>query len=287
MKTTQANPMGNPWWGLLPVVGYLGLMYVVPLSYLVLASFRQTQGSGLEFTPVWTLDHYEEFLGSASSGMTYLRSLGIALATVGVSILLGYPMAYTLTFIVPKTRRRILLFLMVAPFWTSFVIRAFAWQLLLADRGLLNAGLERLGFRAVKILYTPTATLCGLAVFGTMLMTLNLYSVMESIHPHWLAAAADLGARRWQAFWQVIVPLSIPGLGIGSVLTFILAFGDYVVPSLLGGGMQTVLSQAMVGAITTNFNIPRAATYAVVMLVTMMAVTLPVLKLSRTAQSRN
>lgn len=283
-STRAAQPIGNPWWGLIPACGYLLLVCALPVGYLLSASFRATQGTGLDFAPGWTLEHYRAFFSSASNGVSYLRSLGIAMATVAVSTLLAYPLAYTLAFVVPKSQQKFLLFCTVAPFWTSFVIRAFAWQLLLAERGPLNSVLSKVGVGPVEILYTHAATLLGLTAFGTMLIALNLFAVMESIPPNYLAAAADLGARRWQSFWTVIVPLSLPGLGIGALLTFILAFGDYIVPTLLGGGLRTVLAQTMHGAISTSFNVPRAATYAAVMLATILTVSFPVLVLTRSRQ---
>lgn len=273
--------MGNPWLGIVPALLYLLLFYVAPLIYLLLASFRVTEGVGLEFSSSWTLINYRDFLASEASWAAYRRSFGISAAVVCLSILLAYPLAYSIAFLVPARFRYVTLLLIIAPFWTSFVIRAFAWQLLLSDSGPLNALLSQVGLSPLKVLYTHTATIIGLSVFGTMLITLNLYAVMESINPNLLAAAADLGAQRWQTFREVILPLSLPGMTLGAMLTFIITFGDFVAPSLLGGGVRTVLAQAMVGAVTTNFNIPRAATYAVVMLLTILIVIAPLLRYTR------
>jgi spermidine/putrescine transport system permease protein len=273
--------MGNPWLGIVPVLGYLLLFYLVPIGYLLLASFRETQGSGLEFAPTWTLNNYRDFFASQASWTAYGRSLAISSAVVFFSVLFAYPLAYVIALLVPRKYRHVTLLLIIAPVWTSFVIRAFAWQLLLADAGPLNTLLQHVGLPSLNILYTHVATVMGLTVFGTMLTTLNLYAVMENISPNLLAAAADLGAQRWATFKEVILPLSFPGMMVGAMLTFIISFGDFIVPSLLGGGIRSVLAQVMVGAVTTNFNIPRAATYSVIMLLTILVVTLPMLRFAR------
>jgi len=273
--------MGNPWLGIVPVLGYLLLFYVVPIGYLLLASLRETQGSGIEFAPTLTVKNYQDFFSSQASWTAYGRSLGISSAVVFFSVLFAYPLAYVIAFLVPGKYRHVTLLLIIAPFWTSFVIRAFAWQLLLADAGPLNMLLQQVSLPSLKILYTHVATVIGLTVFGTMLTTLNLYAVMENISPNLLGAAADLGARRWTTFREVILPLSFPGMMVGAMLTFIISFGDFIVPSLLGGGIRTVLAQMMVGAVTTHFNIPRAATYSVIMLLTILVVTLPMLRFAR------
>lgn len=273
--------MGNPWYGLVPVLGYLLLFYLIPLLYLLSLSFRVGQGSGLQFSSTLTLANYGEFFASQANWIAWARSFGVAFAVVILSIFCAYPLAYTIAFLMPKKYQQVTLLLIIAPFWTSFIIRAFAWQLLLADAGPINTLLQQVGLPPFKILYTHAATIAGLTVFGTMLITLNLYATMENINPNLLAAAADLGARRWQGFREVILPLSFPGMIIGATLTFITAFGDFIVPALLGGGIRLLLAQAMVGAITTNFNIPRAATYAMLMLLSILIITLPMLRLAR------
>ena len=273
--------MGNPWYGLVPAVSYLLFFYLIPVIYLLSRSFKTTQGSGIQFSPGITLSNYVDFFTTKTNYLAYARSIGISLLVVLLASIIAYVVAYTIVFLIPKRYQQLTLLLIIAPFWTSFVIRAFAWQLLLAEAGPISIFLQNIGVGSLKILNTHIATIIGLTVFGTMMLTLNLYSVMENINPNLLAAAADLGARRWSTFKEVVFPLSRPGLLIGAVLTFIISFGDYVVPSLLGGGVRIVLSQAMVGAMTTSFNIPRASTYAMIMLVTILIVTLPVLRLSR------
>jgi spermidine/putrescine transport system permease protein len=277
----KRHPMGNPWYGLLPVMVYLLLFYVVPVLYLLSTSFRTVEGSGLQFSSTWTLINYQEIFASQSNWVSFIRSLWISTLAVFFSILIAYPVSYTIVFVVPRRFQQVALLLVIAPFWTSFVIRAFAWQLLLAESGPIGILAELFGIMSLDILFTHKATVIGLTVFGTMLMTLNLYSVMENINPNLLAAAADLGARRWRTFLEVILPLTRPGLLLGIILTFIIAFGDFVVPSLLGGGIRILLSQAMVGAMTTHFNIPRAATFAMVMLITILVITLPLLRMAR------
>jgi len=164
--------------------------------------------------------------------------------------------------------------MVMLPFWTSFLLRVYAWKGLLADRGLLNRLLMALGLVAepVQLLYTDVSMLVGMTYVYLPFMVLPLYANLVKHDPRLLEAAYDLGATPWQAFWLVTVPLSRAGIAAGCVLVFIPAVGEFVIPSLLGGPGNLMIGRAVWDELFTANNWPRAAALAVVMIV---AIVLP------------
>lgn len=265
-------------WGLVPVTVWETVFYLLPMTYLVLASFWEVRD--LRLLKTWTLENYRLILFDATYYSTYFRSLGLALSVVLITMIAAYPLAYALVFTIPARYRRLCLIAIVIPFWTSYLIRAYSWQIILGDTGLINQLLQALGVieQPVHILFTHTATRIGLTHFCLPLMTLNLYAVMENIDPHLLEAASDLGARRWRTFYEVILPLSLPGLVIGSMLVFIFAFADFITPSLLGGGTKPVLPQLVVDALKNIFDVPMASALSMLLVATVFLVFLGLLR---------
>ena len=204
----------------------------------------------------------------------YVRSLGLSLITVLISSCLAYPLAYTIAFEVPYKYRRLLLVAMILPFWTNYLIRAYAWQIILANNGLLNQILKILNVidTPITILYTHVATVIGFTHFYIVLLTMLLYSSMESIDSLLLEAAGDLGAGRFQSFIEIIFPLSRPGLIVGGVFVFIMSFGDFVAPSILGGGRKPVFTQMIVDEIQGTVNWSMASALAIVMVITILII---------------
>jgi len=167
----------------------------------------------------------------------YLRSLWMALLTTALCALLGYPVAYSLALRVSARWRSALLLLAVIPFWTSFLIRTYAWMVILRSEGVINNLL--LGLRVIEdplhLLYTPVAVFVGLVYGELPFMILPLYAVLQKLDPTLLEAAQDLGASRWRTFRKVTLPLSSPGLIAGGILVFISSIGAFITPDLLGG----------------------------------------------------
>jgi spermidine/putrescine transport system permease protein len=173
----------------------------------------------------------------------YWRSFCIALITTLACVLLGYPVAYTIALRVPARWRSVLLMLVVIPFWTSFLIRSYAWMVILRTEGLVNTSLRALHLirEPLHLLYTPLAVLIGLVYGELPFMILPLYAVLQKIDVTLLEAAQDLGASRWRAFLKVTLPLSAPGLGAGAILVFISAIGAFITPDLLGGARSMMV----------------------------------------------
>lgn len=197
----------------------------------------------------------------------YFESLTIAALSTLMCLLIGYPMALAIARAAPN-RRPPLLLLVILPFWTSFLIRVYAWMGILKEEGLLNGLLLWLGVisEPLVILNTTAAVYVGIVYSYLPFMVLPLYATLEKLDPSLLEAAADLGARPIRAFWSVTLPLSLPGIVSGSLLVFVPAVGEYVIPDLLGGGDTQMLGKALWDMFALNRDWPSAAALAVAML---------------------
>jgi len=216
------------------------LFFLLPLSIVLVYSFLSKGDYGGVAGPA-TLGNYGRFLDPL-----YLRilgrSFGMAVLTAVLCLISGYPLAYYIAFHGGK-RKNLLLFLVVLPFWTSFLVRTYAWIFLLRDTGLINTLLIRLGVveTPLALLYNDGAVLVGLVYGFLPLMVLPLYGSLERLDRTLLEAAADLGARPVAALARVTLPLTRPGIYAGSVLVFISALGAYITPDLLGGGKSILI----------------------------------------------
>jgi len=273
----------GPWLAILPVAIYLVVCFLGPLFYVILSSFFTLAPGGGSVKPEFTLENWEQFFTFPVNAAGYWRSVVITGLSVGIGTVTGYAIAFTIAIILPPRWRPLALLAVVLPFWTSFIVRAFSWQLLLNDTGPVAVLLRNVGLihGPLGIVDTHVGTVIALSLFSMMIVAVSVYTVIEGIDASLLEAAQDLGASPWQSFREVILPLSHPGLSLGVALSFIVCFGDYIAPTLLGGGVNLVLSQLMVEALRENFNIPLAAVYAVVLLLTIIIVTVPLLALGR------
>ena len=275
--------LNKPWAGAVPAFVYLAIFFAVPLGYLVIVSFWTLSPQGFEILPDWTLRNYHQFFNTKVNMIGYVRSIYITIISVSIGVIFGYIFAYTLAFLVPKRFRLLGLLIVVLPFWTSFIVRAFSWQLFLNETGPFASLLRSIGVLSgnLGIVDTHVGTVIALSLFSLMIVTVSVYTVIEGIPKNLLEAARDLGGTEWSVFKEVILPLSWPGLSIAIALSFIICFGDYVAPTLLGGGLNLVFAQLMVGSLLENFNVPMAATYAVFLLLTILLITLPIILLGR------
>ena len=171
------------------------------------------------------------------------RSLAFAVGSMGLCLLLGFPVAYWLALMSPRRWRNLLVVGFILPLWTSSLLRAYAWTTILRPSGLLNTILATMGLPAQNWLNTPTAVFIGLTYSFLPYMVLILYASLEKLDTRLLEAAADLGATPRQSFWQITVPQTLPGIAAGCLLVFISALGDFVVPTLLGGASSMNISR--------------------------------------------
>ena len=276
------SPIGNPWIGVLPAGLLMIGFFLLPIIQVIGLSLFEAPESA-DAARAFGLGNYVEFFTNARYTDALFRSILLASLVVVFSSLIAFPLAYFLVFVANTQHRALFLFLLIAPFWTSFTIRAFSWQLVLSDNGIvayvikLATGLQI----ALGLLYTMAASVFGLTLFGSMLITLMLFSVMVTIDKRLTEASRSLGAGHWTTFTEVILPLSLPGWAVGAALTFIISVGDYAVPTLLGGGFKPVLAQLMLSVVKGTYDLAMAATFAVVLMALVIIGALPLLLLIR------
>lgn len=250
---------------LLPGGVWLLLFFVIPMGFMLLVSLQVgTFDTGYELT--WNFGIYPEVV--AEYWDLYVRSAVFALSATLITLLIGYPVAYTIAFRGGRLKS-VLLLLVILPFFVSFVIRTLNWRMILSDNGMVFGALKDLGLLApdFHFLATPGAVIFGLTYNLLPFMILPLYVALEKIDPRLVEAATDLYASRAQAFWRVTFVLSLPGVVAGSLLTFIPAVGDFVTAEVIGAGNPQVF---MVGNIIQrkfldNLDYPAAAALAFVL----------------------
>lgn len=207
----------------------------------------------------------------------YLSSLRLAGIGTAILLLIGYPIAYGISRC-PPSLRLALVTAVILPFWTSFLIRIYAWIAILKPAGVLNTALHALGLPAVDILNTETAVLLGLVYAYLPFMVLPLYAVLERQDDRLIEAAQDLGATPMSAFWRITFPLSLPGAAAGALLCFIPMAGEFVIPDLLGGSETLMLGRVIWTEFFANRDWPAASAVAIVLLATLV---IPILVLER------
>lgn len=259
------------WRGYLLILPALGLMLVAilfPLGSTLMMSTWSLSGYEIARTP--SLDNYAAMLGHPMYGVLIGRSLEVALVATAVTVALCYPMAYYVAFHVHR-HKALWLMLMTLPFWTSYLLRVFAWKVVLGYEGVLNTALVGLGVvetPVAALLYSQTAVTVVLAHSWAAFAVLPIYVSLEKIDRTYLEAAADLGDGPWRRFWRITFPLSLPGVVAAFFLMFVPTVGDYITPAMVGGpdGMMVGnLIQAMFGPMN---NWPAGAALSVVLMVT-------------------
>ncbi|HMP42664.1 MAG TPA: ABC transporter permease [Roseiflexaceae bacterium] len=226
-----------------PGLFWLTLFFILPLLVVVLYSFATPGPTGrVEWT--FTLDNYIRLFGETLYVNASLRSIWVGLLTTLICLIIGYPLAL---FIVrqPARWRAALLFLILIPFWTNFLVRTYAWMIILSNNGVINTMLQSIGLPRQILYPSEGAVLIGLIYGELPFMVLPLYAALDRFDFTLMEAASDLGANRWRAFLRVMLPLSLPGIVAGSVLVFIPTVGQFVVSDLLGGAKVDYLGNLL------------------------------------------
>lgn len=249
------------------------LIATVAVPFGILASYAfQSRGAYGGVMPPWTLENWQRLADPLYAGIL-ARSFLVAAVSTGLCLVLAFPLALAIT----RSRRwkNLLLALVMLPFWTSLLIRTYAWMFLLRDTGLINTWLLHAGLisEPLPLLYNWGAVILGLVYAHLPFMVLPLYAALERQEPQLLEAAADLGAREWQAFWRVTLPLAAPGIRSGILLVFIPCLGTYLIPDLLGGG-KTILAGTL---IQNQFTAARDWPFGAALSLALMAVVLVLL----------
>ena len=240
----HARPSWKAWALLTPMVLWLTLFVVVPGAILFVYSFcERDEVGGVIFT--FTLHNYQRAFGGVYLWI-FARSVGYAAVTTILCVIIGYPVAYYIARVEEGLRNKLLLLVMV-PFWTSFLIRTYAWITILKQEGLLNSFLEasRLGIGPFNLLYTPVAVIIGLVYAYLPFMILPIYGSAEKLDNSLIEAAYDLGAGPVRAFQSVIVPLTMPGIAAGTLLVFVPAIGMFAITDLMGGARVPMIGNVI------------------------------------------
>jgi spermidine/putrescine transport system permease protein len=219
----------------------MGLALAAPLALMAITSLKNQ--SGLSFSEGWTLAQYGEVLGRASYRALFLRSVLISGAVTLVTVALAYPMAYFVAF--HARHKFIWLVALTIPFWTSYLLRVFAWKIILGFNGVINSGLMQLhliGQPLEFLLYNPFAVVVTLAHAWAAFAILPIYVSLEKIDRSLLEAASDLGDSAFRRFLRITLPLSMPGVIGAAILIFVPTTGDFVTPELVGGTKGTMLA---------------------------------------------
>lgn len=253
-------------WGLVaPALLWTAAFFLVPFALMAAMSLARLEGREL----IWGLDwgNYAR-LAEPTLLRAVVVSLEITLTVTAVSVLLAYPLAAIIAFRIPPRWQRLALLLAVLPFWTSYVVRSYAWLLVLSREGVVNQALLSLGIieEPVTLANTRFATVTGFVHFFTMLLTLTIYANLVQLPRNYARAAADLGASPFQTFRHVILPLTLPGVVTGAFLTFVLCLGDYITPQVLGGGNELSLPQVIMVQLGRRADFPLAAALSVVLM---------------------
>ncbi len=256
----------------LPSWAYLSLFFAIPLVIVLVYSFATRSSTGLTQLRDWNLDSYAR-LWDPLVGEIALRSLLLAIATTAICLAVSYPFAYYIATRGP-TARNILLVLVMIPFWSNFLVRTYAWRVLLGTDGPLSQLTQALGGEPIRLLFTNTAVLIGLVYGYLPFMVLPLYAALERMDWRLVEAARDLYADGWTAFRKVTWPLSRPGVIAGSILVFIPTLGAYVTPAILGGARTTLLGDYIVSQFLAARNQPFGSALSIAVMSVMLAATI-------------
>jgi spermidine/putrescine transport system permease protein len=252
----------------LPSLVYLVLLFAVPLVIVVVYSFGTRSRTGRTVLGDWNADSYVRLFDPLVLQIT-ARSLGLAAIATLICLVVGYPFAYYLATRAPRFRAALLVLVMI-PFWSNFLVRTYAWRVLLGSDGPFVQVLGALGLPEVRLLFTPFAIVLGLVYGFLPFMILPLYASIERLDFALVEAARDLYASGWQAFRRVTWPLSRPGVVAGSILVFIPSFGAYVTPEILGGSRTTMLGSYVVRQFLAARDWPFGSALSVAILVVML-----------------
>ena len=248
-----------------PTMVWMLVALAIPLVILVTLSFWTQASNSLDFDRSFSLKNYIVFFEKPIYLKLLLKSVKISGAVTLATVLLAYPAAYFIAFKV-KTNKLVWLILITVPFWTSYLLRVFAWKVVLGFNGVINSGLMTLGIIEAPlefILYNPTAVVITLAHAWAAFAILPIYVSLEKIDRSLLEAAADLGEGPVMSFLRVTLPLSMPGVIVSSLLVFIPTTGDYVTPNLVGGPTGIMIGNIVVSLFGNANNWPLGATTAV------------------------
>ncbi len=244
-----------------PAILVIAAIILIPVCWLFYLSFVGSDGA-------YSLEHYQKMIEYKSYARTFVTTFQVSILTTLLCILIGYPLAYFLALLPPRLAG-IFMLAVLLPFWTSLLVRTYAWLVLLQKNGILNDFAMQVGLweTPVKLVHNLTGTLIGMAHIMLPFLVLSLYGSMRKIERDMMHAAANLGATPIQAFWKVYFPLSLSGMVAGSLIVFVLCLGFYVTPAVLGGGRVVMVATQITAILEHQFDWGAASALGVVLLI--------------------
>lgn len=256
----------NSWWICVAPLYLFTILFIMgPMLYMVAVSFATNNPSGYGFQWKFTLDNFKKILDPLYL-QCFVQSFKLAFATTGICVLIGYPFGYFMGKL-SATGKKIMMFLIMVPFWTSSLIRIYGWLIILQAKGIFNGILQAIGLidEPLKILYTYPAVLVGMVYALLPFMILSVYSSVEKMDWNLVEAARDLGASPAKAFLTVTLKLTLPGLMSGVILTFVPSMGLFFIADILGGNKIVLVGSLIQDQLTRGSNWPFAAALAMVL----------------------
>ena len=265
MRATRSASRRAAWLAA-PAIVWLLVFFLLPLVFVAVSSVMSRGTGGAPVAP-FTLEHYVRTVTVFRPVLA--QTLSFATITTVICLLLGYPLAYYVAGRRDPRVRLALLFLVLLPFWTNFLVRTYALITLLQREGPINTLLVRWGIvdEAVRLLYTDAAVVVGMVYGFLPFMVLPIYASVERLQRRYVEAAHDLGANDWHMFWRVVLPLTLPGVVAGSMLVFIPAVGAFVTPDLMGGTQGLMIGNLVQRQFGGRGNLPLGSAVSMVLLV--------------------
>jgi putative spermidine/putrescine transport system permease protein len=251
-----------------PAAWYL-LVYLLALVVLFVSAFWRVDDFTGQLVRAWNLDNFRTLVEEPTYRTIALRTIGIAAAVTVTDALLAIPFAFFAARLASRRLRGALFVLVLLPLWTSYLVRVYAWRLILARDGILNWGLDHIGLGSVNVAYSNTAMWIVFSYIWLPFMILPVWAAIERVPDSLLEASADMGAHGWTTFRRVLLPLALPGLAAGSIFTFSLTLGDFITPTLVGGAGSDFVGNVVFRSVGIANNVPFAAAFATVPLVVM------------------
>jgi putative spermidine/putrescine transport system permease protein len=249
--------------------GWFIFIYLGALFLLFLSALWTVDSFSGKIVHSWTLSNFETLFKVSAYRTIALRTIGIAAAVTVTDIVLAVPFAFFAARIAPKRLQAILFVAVLIPLWSSYLVRVFAWRLILAKDGILNWFVGNVGLGSLNIGYSNWAMWIVFSYIWLPFMILPVWAAIERVPDSFIEASADLGARGWRSFRLILLPLILPGIVAGSIFTFSLTLGDFITPTLVGGAGSTFIGNVVYQEVGISNNVPFAAAFATVPLVVM------------------
>lgn len=249
---------------LLPPMAWFVLIYLASLVLLLVTAFWTIDPFTTQIVQSWNLDNFRIILSDDAYHRIIGRTVGLAALVTLTDAVLAFPFAYYMAKVASRRTQTLLFAAVLLPLWASYLARVYAWILILNHNGVLNWSLQSIGLPPANIGYTNTAMWVVFSYIWLPFMIIPTYAALERVPDSLLEAAADLGARRWRAVKDVVLPLALPGVVAGSIFTFSLTLGDYITPILVGGAGSSFIGNVVYSNVGVANNIPFAAALAMV-----------------------